>query len=274
MTVAAELRAVNNRHLKLSCRISSPHDALEPELEQLVRHVVRRGSVLLNVRIDRPRQPEDYRLNSVALASYRDQLEAVRPAGSSPVDPAALLVLPGVVEDRRGEEASPHDDWPLVERVVNDAIARFQASRAKEGRAMAGELRALGLALGSELERVAARAPEVVAGYQQRLLERVQNLVQDRVEIEPKDLIREVAILAERADVAEEVTRLRAHLEHYRAVIDEPESAGRKLEFVVQEMGRETNTIGSKANDVAISRSVVEMKGVLEKIRELIQNIE
>jgi uncharacterized protein (TIGR00255 family) len=274
LTVAAELRAVNNRHLKLACRISSPHDALEPELEQLVRHAVRRGSVLLNVRVDRPRRPEDYRLNTVALASFRDQIEAVRPPGSAPLDLAALLALPGVVEDQRVEVSSPHDDWPTVERVVSSAIAQFQASRAKEGCAMADELRGLGRAFAAELERVAARAAEVVCGYQQRLQERVQNLVQDRVAIEPDDLIREVAILADRADVAEELTRLRAHLEHYLAVIEAPESAGRKLEFVVQEMGRETNTIGSKANDVAISRGVIEMKGILERIRELIQNVE
>ena len=92
--------------------------------------------------------------------------------------------------------------------------------------------------------------------------------------VEPKDLIREVAILAERADISRGDRAAPAHLAQFVEVIDEPESAGRKLEFVVQEMGRETNTIGSKANDVEISRSVVEIKGLLEKIRELIQNVE
>ena len=140
---------------------------------------------------------------------------------------------------------------------------------------MAAELVNLGQTIGRLLEQVAARGPAVVASYQDRLTERVRALVQDKgVAIEPKDLIREVAILAERSDIAEEVTRLRAHLAQFVAVIGEPESAGRKLEFVVQEMGRETNTIGSKANDVEISRDVVEIKGLLEKIRELIQNVE
>ena len=92
--------------------------------------------------------------------------------------------------------------------------------------------------------------------------------------IESKDLVREVAILADRSDISEEVVRLRAHLKQYSQIIDEPESSGRKLEFVVQEMGREINTIGSKASDVEISRSVVEIKALLEKIRELIQNVE
>jgi uncharacterized protein (TIGR00255 family) len=103
----------------------------------------------------------------------------------------------------------------------------------------------------------------------------VQSLVLGQgVTVEPKDLIREIAILSERADISEEIVRLRAHLAQYADVIREPESAGRKLEFVVQEMGRETNTIGSKANDIEISHAVVEIKGLLEKVRELIQNVE
>jgi uncharacterized protein (TIGR00255 family) len=140
---------------------------------------------------------------------------------------------------------------------------------------MAVELLALGKAIADQLSRIADRGPEVVSGYQARLFERVQGLLQGHgVTVETKDLIREVAILAERADIAEEVIRLRAHLGQFVEVIHELESSGRKLEFVVQEMGRETNTIGSKANDVEISRGVVEIKGTLEKIRELIQNVE
>jgi uncharacterized protein (TIGR00255 family) len=272
-TVSVEVRAVNNRHFKLVCRINDPYDALEPEVERLVRGVARRGSVHVALRIDRPRQPDDYRLNLVALQSYRSQLESLG-NGSLLGDASALLALPGVIEDCRGEDTHPHDDWPLIERVLAEALARFQESRLQEGQAMADELLVLGRALDDELERVIARVPEVVANYQQRLLERVQNLVHDRVLVESKDLIREVAILAERSDIAEEITRLRAHSQQYVEVIKGPESAGRKLEFVVQEIGRETNTIGSKANDVAISRYVVEMKAVLERIRELIQNVE
>jgi uncharacterized protein (TIGR00255 family) len=159
--------------------------------------------------------------------------------------------------------------------VVAEALKRLQAVRAEEGRAMAEELRALGRSVAEHLGRVAERGPEVVASYQRRLTERVQAMVQTQgIAVEPKDLIREVAIFAERADISEEVVRLRAHLAHYAAAIDEPESSGRKLEFVVQEMGREINTIGSKANDVAISQAVVEIKGLLERIRELIQNVE
>ena len=271
-TVTAELRSVNNRHLKLNARISDPYGALEPEVERMVRESVRRGSVGLTLRVERPKRAEDYRLNTVAIQSYMEQLRALERLGGA-FDLAGVLSLPGVVEERRQAVDDPHDDWPALAKVIGEAVAMLQRSRAEEGRAMGDEL--LGRSIGDELERVAARGPEVVASYQKRLAERVQGLVRDHgLEIEAKDLIREVAIYAERADIAEEIMRLRAHLKQFAEVIAEPESSGRKLEFVVQEMGRETNTIGSKANDVEISRAVVEMKGTLEKIRELIQNVE
>jgi uncharacterized protein (TIGR00255 family) len=273
-SVGVEVRTVNNRHLKLSAKISEPYGALEPEVERLVRETIRRGSVQLLLRVERPRRAEDYRLNLVALASYRDQLRELLPAGV-PVDYSGLLVLPGVVEERKPASDDPHDDWPALAAIVNAALGRLQAARAAEGRAMADELLELGRGVADQLTRIADRGPEVVATYQKRLAERVQAMVQSQgVAIEPKDLIREVAIFAERADISEEIVRLRAHLDQYVAVIEEPESSGRKLEFVVQEMGRETNTIGSKANDVEISRCVVEIKGLLERIRELIQNVE
>lgn len=272
-TVTAEVRSVNNRHLKLTARISDPYGAVEPEVERLVRESVRRGTVNLTLRVERPKRPEDYRLNFVAIQSYMVQLQQIDP--TRPIDMAGVLGLPGVVEERRSTVDEPHDDWPALAKVVAEALAMHQRSRAEEGRAMADELLALGRSIGDALERVAARGPEVVAGYQKRLTERVDALVRDHgLTIEPKDLIREVAVFAERADIAEEIIRLRAHLKQFAEVIAEAESSGRKLEFVVQEMGRETNTIGSKANDVEISRAVVEMKGALETIRELIQNVE
>lgn len=276
IAVVAELRAVNHRHLKLSIRISEPYSAIEPDLERLIREHVRRGSVQLNLRVERPKRPEDYRLNPVALTSYLNQLQALRDPKAPPLDLADLLVLPGIVEDRRGVETEevPEEDWPILLAAVNEAIEKFQVTRNEEGRAMAEELATLGQSIAEHLERVSARGPKIVAAYQDRLLERVQALVQDQVVIEPKDLIREVAIFADRSDIAEEVTRLRAHLDQFVATLNEPESSGRKLEFIAQEMGRETNTIGSKASDVEVSREVVAIKGLLEKIRELIQNVE
>jgi len=274
-TIAVELRTVNNRHFKLTARISDSHAILEPALEQLVREKVKRGTVQVSLRIDRPRRPEDYRVNVVALASYQDQLERLRGAGLGPLDPAQLLVLPGVVEEARVDDQAPDRDWPAIAAVVNEALGELEAARAQEGRAMAAELSALCRAIGAQLNQIGERAPLVVKTIQTRLLERVRVLVHDSgVSVSPNDLAREIAILADRSDISEEMVRLRAHLAQFEAVLGAAESSGRKLEFVAQEMGREINTIGSKASDVEISRSVLEVKALLEKIRELVQNVE
>ena len=160
-------------------------------------------------------------------------------------------------------------------RVISQALDALQAARAKEGRAMAAELIGLGRSITDHLGRIADRGPMVVQAYHKRLTDRIQALVLEQgVTVEPGDLIREVAILADRCDISEEIVRLRAHLAQYMAIIEEPESSGRKLEFLLQEMGREINTIGSKANDIEISRAVVDVKAILEKIRELVQNVE
>ncbi len=275
ITAVAEVRSVNNRHLKLITKISDAYSSLEGDLEKQVRLLIRRGTVHLTLKVDRPKVASDYRLNLVALSSYRDQLLSLGGNSASTPRFADLLALPGVVESSSQSGDDPSQDWPILRELVAQAIEKFQASRAEEGRVMSEELRALGLSIEEHLSQVEVRGPEIVAGYATRLLERVQALVEARgVNIEAKDLIREVAIHSERADIAEEVIRLKAHLTQFHESIKERESAGRKLEFIVQEMGRETNTIGSKANDIEISRSVVEMKGALEKIRELIQNVE
>jgi uncharacterized protein (TIGR00255 family) len=272
-TVAVEVRTVNNRHLKVSTKISDPYGALEPELEQLVRERVRRGTVQIGVRIERPRRAEDYRLNTVALSSYRDQLKLL--AGDGTVDLGALLSLPGVIEEQRAAAPNVADEWPAIARIAAQALEALDAARSREGAVMAAELLALGKTVRVILEGIAERAPLIVQAYQKRLTERIQSLVQQHgVTIDPKDLIREVAILADRSDTSEEIVRLRAHLDQYDEIIADPESGGRKLEFVVQEMGREINTVGSKSNDVETSRHVVEIKGALEKIRELVQNVE
>jgi len=279
LTVAAEIRGVNGRHLKLSIRASDPYGLLEPDLERLLRQRLRRGTIQLNLRVETVKRPEDYQLNLVAIRGYYDQLkeldlESWRALPAADMLPS-LLPLPGVVEPSRRDPEAIRAAWPVIERVVAEALDRYDEARANEGAAMKRELVAIAESIARLVEQVAARGPEVVAGYRDRLTERINALTRDQgIRVEPSDLIREVAIFADRCDVSEEVTRLQAHLEQFRSVLDAGESPGRKLEFVTQEMGREVNTIGSKANDVAISRLVFEMKGLLERVRELIPNIE
>src|SRR5204863_4375439 len=141
--------------------------------------------------------------------------------------------------------------------------------------AMAQELLSLRDFIGGHLDAIRGRSPQVVTAFRDRLLERVAGLLRELdVKLDRSDLIKEVSVFAERSDIAEEVVRLASHLDQFQEIMNEPESTGRKLEFLTQEMFREANTIGSKASEVEISRHVVEIKGTLEKVRELVQNIE
>jgi len=165
----------------------------------------------------------------------------------------------------------------VVQKTVAAALAKFDASRKDEGRQMAAELMTQHGVMTTVVDDIRKHLPTVVAAYRERILERVRAAVAEAgVNVEPAHLIREVAAFADRTEVAEEVTRFAAHLDQFAEVVraGAPDGAGRRLEFVVQEMGREANTLGSKAGDVAVSRLVIELKAALEKVRELIQNVE
>jgi uncharacterized protein (TIGR00255 family) len=274
-----ELRAVNNRYLKVSLRAAEPYNLLEPEFEKVVRRVVRRGTIQVHLRCQRRFSPQDFQINAVALQSYVRQLrEMAGTLGLADHAPSLLsqvLALPGVVPEPATASFQMDEEWPRIERVLEQALERLQAMRREEGRAMAQELLQMRDHIAAQLELIRAHVPRVAVLYRDRLFDRVRNLLSELdVQIDRSDLIKEVAIFAERSDIAEEVVRLASHLEQFQEIVNEPESAGRKLEFLTQEMFRETNTIGSKASNVEISRHVVEIKGTLEKIRELVQNIE
>lgn len=279
LQLSIELRAVNNRYLKVSLRAGEPYNLLEAEFEKVIRRVVRRGTIQVHLRFQRQSSAQDFQINTVALQSYVRQLRelagALELADQGQVLLAQALALPGVVPEPATAALHIDEDWPTIERVLEQGLERLQAMRQEEGRAMAQELLQMRDHIADLLERIRAHVPRVAVLYRDRLHERVCNLLSELdVQIDRSDLIKEVAIFAERSDIAEEVVRLASHLDQFQEVVNEPESAGRKLEFLTQEMFRETNTIGSKASDVEISRHVVEIKATLEKIRELVQNIE
>ncbi len=277
--LAIEVRSVNNRYLKVSLRAGEPYNLLEAEFEKVIRRIVRRGTIQVHLRCQRRLSPQDFQINGVALQSYIRQLRELGGALGL-ADPGTslmpqVLALPGVVPEPATSSIQLDEEWPRVERVLEEALRRLQTMRQEEGRAMAQELMQMRDHIATELDRIRAQVPRVSILFRDRLYDRVRNLIGELdVRIDRSDLIKEVAIFAERSDIAEEVVRLASHLDQFQEIVNEPESAGRKLEFLTQEMFRETNTIGSKASDVEISRHVVEIKGTLEKIRELVQNLE
>lgn len=277
LSLAVELRAVNNRYLKVTLRAPEPYHLLEPEFEKVIRQQVRRGTVQVHLRCERQYAPQDFRINVVALRSYLGQVRGVGQEMGLGAEAllGQVLGLPGVVPEPGSAPLSLEEDWPLFQRVLEEALGKFQAMRREEGRAMADEMLQHRNQIAEHLNNIRHRAPGIVEAYRDRLHERVRKLLgQLDVEIDRSELIKEVSIFAERSDIAEEVVRLDSHLGQFQEILNEPESPGRKLEFLTQEMFREANTIGSKASDVDISRHVVEIKGTLEKIRELVQNVE
>jgi uncharacterized protein (TIGR00255 family) len=278
MAVAVEIRTINSRHFKLSYRSTEGYASLEADIEGVVREMIRRGTVQVDLRVDRQASVDDYRINTALLESYRAQLAAF--AGEhgglgEPVRLESLLPLPGVTVERARTDYDPHEDWPAIEPVIREALTAVAAMRAEEGVALAADLTANGRTVDAMLGEIAQRAPGVARSYQERLAQRVnQALAEFGVTVQPADLVREVSLFVDRSDISEEVVRLRSHLQQFADALDLPEGSGRKLEFITQEMGREINTIGSKANDAEISRLVVEVKSALERIREQIQNVE
>ena len=281
IVVTVEVRSVNNRHLKINYRSGDAYHALEPRVESLIREHIRRGAVMASLRVERRSAASDYQLNTEVLAGYREQLAQLDPdAASTPT--SALLALPGVVIPPSDSDANPEADWPIIREALKRALDSLEAMRRHEGKALAEDLLSNCKLVAAELTGVEDRSPLVCEDYRQRLNERVsQSLEKLGVSIEPSDLVREVALFVDRSDISEETVRLRSHIEQFEATIASADSeagrkdgAGRKLEFIAQEMGREVNTIGSKANDTEISRRVVEIKAALERVREQVQNVE
>ena len=277
LSASVEVRAVNNRYLKISTKCSEAYAALEGDVERIVREAISRGTVNVAIRVDRLSSAEEFALNRVALTSYWSQLQAAaRKLGAPPpTEMGYLLSAPGVVADESRRSADLQADGPIIRDLLKGALDKLQTFRIDEGRSMERELVENAKTIDVRLAEVSALAPQVVADYRTKLLERVRQLLKDSGStVVENDLIREVSIFSDRSDINEEITRLRSHLEQFQTFIREPVSAGRKLDFLSQEMNREVNTIGSKANNVAIAHCVVEMKAAIEKMREILQNVE
>lgn len=276
LSVTAEVRSVNNRHLKVTVRCPDAFLALEANIDRLVRSVISRGTLTIHLHIRALNATGETRINPEVARQYFEQLQSL--SGSlglpAPSDLTACLALPGVVEEHRGHVLE-ESDWPLLEEVLASALENLQQFRRQEGAAMAAELRSLCSEIQTHSEQIARRAPQVVAEYRERMKLRLNEiLASQNMRLEDHDLIREVSLFADRCDITEELARLRSHLQQYLAQLDSGGSTGRKLEFLGQELFREINTTGSKANDVEIAHRVVEMKAAIEKMREIILNVE
>ncbi len=276
--IRVEVRAVNNRFLKVQLRTPDGLTSLEPQIENVVRQSLKRGSLQMSVFVSYVATASDFRLQEVAIESYHRQCRglAERLGISADVSIGQLLVLPGVMQEKdRGLSESNEELVTTVLATVRDALECLNRMRHSEGAAMADELLRQLRILQELIRTIELRLPLVAEEYRERLRNKLQQaLAAIGADVQPSDLIREVQLFVERADIREEIVRLRSHNQQFESLLQEPESQGRKLDFLVQEMYRETNTIGSKAADAEITQRVVDAKAVIEQMRELIQNAE
>ena len=275
--VTVEVRSVNNRYLKISTRSPDAYTVLEGKIEKVVRQVISRGTVSVALRIEQMGTATRYVVNESVLSDYWHQLHAAAETIhlAAPTDLGKLLDLPGVISETGPAADDVTAEWPLIRETLTEALGQLNEFRLAEGLSMEQDLRVNSEILSDTLEAVASRASQIVTDYRDRLLDRVKGLLEEsEAAVDSADLIREVSIFAERCDINEEITRLRSHLEQFRSFLEQDRSMGRKLDFLTQEMFREINTIGSKANNVPIAHAVVEMKAAVEKMREILQNVE
>ena len=268
--VAVEIRTVNNRFLKTSINTDLTTE-IESRVEQRLKATLRRGSVSVRIKTVNLQSSQNARLNADVIQSYWTQLSEIA-GGSQSINVESLLTLPGVIDDT--DTADQEDVWPVVESALDEALKRLVEMRGTEGKAMQVDMLSNIDAIETELTGVKELAPTVSEAYSKRLTERINKLLEKfDVTVTASDVVREVGVFADRSDVSEETVRLSTHLEQFRLVIEQP-TPGKKLDFLVQEMLRETNTIGSKANNADIAKHVVEIKTAIERVREMVQNIE
>jgi uncharacterized protein (TIGR00255 family) len=277
--VSVQIRAVNNRYLKLSIRGSDPYPFLESEFEKLAKPFIRRGTVTIQISIKRPTTTAVSSLNVAILKSYLDQLSDI----SQTIPPAALqglysgvLELPGVATPVLQSLTAPEDEWPIVDKATKSALAELVKSRQHDGQLMTVELEELRKSMSDRLTEIRRETPTMMNDYRKRLMDRIKTAVQESgIAIDESHLIRELSLYADRTDVTEEVVRLEGHFQAVAVVLKQGgDGAGKRLEFLAQEMGREANTLGSKAGSSPISRYAIEIKTALEKFREIALNVE
>ena len=269
----AELSSVNRKQFDCAVALPAGLAPLEERCRRLVHEGFTRGHAQLMVRV----AAADASAAAVDAAAVRDrmaQLRALAAAAGVPaeISLADLARMPDLLADAAAFP-DPEAAWPAVEAAVRAAAASHRAMREREGAALRADLEGRIGRMRALRDRIAARAPLVPAAYRDALRRRVAELGAPLAPDDPS-LAREIALVADRCDVAEELTRLAAHFDHATALFDGAEPAGRKLDFLAQEMHREANTTGSKANDAEIAAAVIDLKALVETFREQVQNLE
>ena len=274
--LAIEIRSYNSRHLDLVVWLPHGYRELENVVRQLVADRLARGRVEIKVDIeDHAQNTELFVVDARRALAYRQALRQL--AAVLDLDADFPLALVAGVDGVIAEAVQPPDAdscRPLLQACLGQALDELVAMRVQEGRFMADDLVQRLDLLETQTQRIAEASRNLLLSYQERLKQRIRTLTEGIIDLAPERLAQEAALLAERSDISEEIVRLQSHFQQFRELVQSPAPAGRKLNFLLQEMNRELNTLGSKTSRADVAHRVVDMKSELEKIREQVQNVE
>jgi uncharacterized protein (TIGR00255 family) len=270
-----EISSVNSRFLETVARLPRPMASLEPLVREIITAQTERGKVSVFVGLAEPEiKAGDVIINRNLVRAYHRELKKLKKELQLPGEITIndLLALPDLT---RPEKAEPDMDvvWPVLKRGIEKALKQFLSMRAKEGKATAADMRARLKTMTRLLDEVEKATEGSVERYAEKLSARIGELLNGQ-KADSARLEEEIAVFADRTDIAEECSRLRSHLDQFQSTVAGTDAVGRRLNFILQEMNREVNTIGSKGSDFGISAKVISLKEEIEKLREQVQNVE
>ena len=275
LDITVEIKSVNHRYFEFSCRMPRAYNFLEEKIKSYLNQKISRGKVEVSIMVD------DLNQNSTVVEINREYADAyIKALGDlskqyklkNDVKVSTLAMNTEMFKVRRQQIEDDVIEAAIMP-VLEEACDNFISMRSVEGERLLKDVISRTDYILSKVEVIEARSPETVAAYQERITNKIKDLLGDNT-VDEQRILTEVAIFADKVAVAEETVRLRSHIKQFAGLLESDEPVGRKLDFIVQEMNRETNTIGSKAQDIEIAHIVVDIKSEIEKIREQIQNME
>lgn len=273
-TLTVQVSSVNRKTLDLTISVPEEWEPIEPVIAELVRKHASRGKVHVDVELTGDANCGALALDEETAVEILERLQELAARVGAKFEPTAELLWQIANSQKRSSGVPPLDEsQQAVAATVTEALRAFAAMRAKEGESLLIDFIKRAELLHRHVDAIAARAPHVPANYREQLNKRLREAGLE-LDVNDERVLREVALFADRCDVSEELTRLRSHFDQFTALLRSSGEIGRKAEFLLQEIGREVNTIGSKSNDLSIARAVIELKNELERVREQMANVE
>ncbi|RLB80027.1 MAG: YicC family protein [Deltaproteobacteria bacterium] len=276
LTVQIEIRSYNSKYLDIALRIPHRYLALEEKLKTLIACKVSRGRIEVNLQVrDDSDEAYAFEINIPKTRAYYDSLVQLKDKFNINSEISMdLLVSGGAIIKPVEMDLDMEACWPVFKDCMNEAINNLIAMRKKEGNFLEADMVARLDGIEERIDQIQEESSDLLFHCQQRLKDRIAVLTKGIIEINPDRIAQESAFLTDRSDISEEIVRAASHIKQFRAIMNSAEPAGRKLNFLMQELNREFNTMGSKTNNTNVSHIIVEVKSDLEKIREQLQNVE